>query len=236
MATNWSSGGQWGMQGAQMGSNFGPWGAVIGGAAGFVFGKSAPDNDKIMLDKYNAEVVKFAARDLFDMRRVQNEENKRTSAALAQYQDNRRVQTSSIVASMGAADIVGSSANALKQTLDFQTTEAMNQTLINAATGIENYNTRVDQMTNQRIASLQRYKGKAPMDAGKLVSTGVDLYNQFNQDGSLTRNIQSGSQSIMSSFKNLWSPSTPVAIEQNDPRWINKGSSNVAAFNAAVGS
>lgn len=198
---NWQSGGQWAMQGAQMGSNFGPWGALIGAAAGFVFGKSAPDNEKIMADKYNAEVVKFAARDLFDMRRAQNEENMRTSAAIAQYQDNRKVQTSSITAQMGAADIIGSSANALKQTLDLQTNEAINQTLINAKTGFENYNTRVDQMTNQRIASLQRYKGKAPMDAGKLVSTGVDIYKQFNQDGSLTQ----GATSMMGAFKNVWS-------------------------------
>ena len=124
--TNWSSGGQWAMQGAQMGSNFGPWGAVIGAAAGFVFGKSAPDNEKIMADKYNAEVVKNAARDLFEMRRVQNEENKRTAQALAQYQDNRKVQTASINAQLGASDIIGSSANALKQTLDLQTNEAMN--------------------------------------------------------------------------------------------------------------
>lgn len=208
MATNWQSGGQWAMTGAQMGSNFGPWGALIGAAAGFVFGKSAPDNEKIMADKYNAEVVKFAARDLFDMRRAQNEENKRTSQALAQYQDNRRVQTAAISAQMGAADIIGSSANALKQTLDFQTTEAMNQTVINAMTGFENFNTRVDQMTNQRVASLQRYRGKAPMDAGKLVSTGVDIYKQFNQDGSLSTGIQNSSQSLMGAFKNVWGGSS----------------------------
>ena len=39
--TNWSSGGQWAMQGAQMGSNFGPWGAVIGAAAGLFGGARA---------------------------------------------------------------------------------------------------------------------------------------------------------------------------------------------------
>lgn len=235
MATNWQSGGQYAMQGAQLGGQVGGgYGAVIGAAAGFVFGKSAPDNNKMMLDKYNAEVVKFAARDLFDMRRVQNEENMRTSAALAQYQDNRKVQNATITAQYGAADIIGSSASALKQTLDLQTNEAMNQTIINAFTGIENYNTRVDQMTNQRVASLQRYKGQAPLDAGKLVSTGVDLYKQFNTDGSLTKSIQTGTQSLMGTFRNLWSGNTPVAIETSDPRWVDKSNSNLSIFNSSV--
>lgn len=196
MATNKQQGGAMAMQGAQMGSQFGPWGALIGAGIGWDLGSTAPDNEKIMLDAYNAEVVKNAARDLFEMRRVQNEENKRTAQALAQYQDNRRVQNATITAQYGAADIIGASADALKQTLDLQTNEAMNQTMINAITGMENFNTRIDQMTNQRIASLQRYRGQAPLDAGKLVSTGVDIYNQFNTQG------QGGS--LMDSFKGVW--------------------------------
>lgn len=237
--TNWSSGGQWAMQGAQMGSNFGPWGAVIGAAAGFVFGKSAPDNEKIMADKYNAEVVKNAARDLFEMRRVQNEENKRTAQALAQYQDNRKVQTATINAQLGASDIIGSSANALKQTLDLQTNEAMNQTMINAITGIENYNTRIDQMTNQRVATLQRYRGKAPMDAGKLVSTGVDIYKQFQTEGS--GGMMQGS--LMDSFKGIWGGMGGKTSSQNVSGGglsglfdssKGGGGGNLAMFNASV--
>lgn len=196
MATNKQQGGAMAMQGAQMGSQFGPWGALIGAGIGWDLGSTAPDNEKIMLDKYNAEVVKNAARDLFEMRRVQNEENKRTSQALVQFQDNRKVQTASINAQLGAADIVGASANALKQTLDLQTNEAMNQTMINAITGMENFNTKVDQMTNQRTLSLQRYRGQAPLDAGKLVSTGVDIYSQFNTQGQ--------GASLMDSFKGMW--------------------------------
>lgn len=233
MATNKQQGGAMAMQGAQMGSQFGPWGALIGAGIGWDLGSTAPDNAKIMLDKYNAEVVKNAARDLFEMRRVQNEENKRTSQALAQFQDNRKVQTASINAQLGAADIIGASANALKQTLDLQTNEAMNQTMINAITGMENFNTKVDQMTNQRVVSLQRYRGQAPLDAGKLVSTGVDIYKQFHRDGSMTQ----GANSMMGAFKNVWSggTSTPVAIERNDPRWVNTSNTNLAAFNSAVG-
>lgn len=233
MATNWQSGGQWAMQGAQMGSNFGPWGAVIGAAAGFVFGKSAPDNEKIMMDNYNNEVVKYAARDLFDMRREQNNENMRTAQALASYQSGRRVQTAQMNAQFGAADIIGSSSKALQQTLDLQTNEAMNQTLINAETGIENYNTRVDQMTNQRIASLKRFKGQAPMDAGQLVTQGVNLYKQYKSSGAT-------GNSMLESFQGLWSGqgNTPKAIETYDPRWKNMsagtGGSALNTFNSSV--
>lgn len=230
MATNKQQGGAMAMQGAQMGSQFGPWGALIGAGIGWDLGSTAPDNEKIMLDKYNAEVVKNAARDLFEMRRVQNEENKRTSQALAQFQDNRKVQTASINAQLGAADIIGASANALKQTLDLQTNEAMNQTMINAITGMENFNTKVDQMTNQRVVSLQRYRGQAPLDAGKLVSTGVDIYQQFQSTGK--------GASLMDSFQGFWgggAKSTPVAIERNDPRWVDKSNGNLNMFNSSVG-
>lgn len=237
MATNKQQGGAMAMQGAQMGSQFGPWGALIGAGIGWDLGSTAPDNEKIMLDKYNAEVVKNAARDLFEMRRVQNEENKRTSQALAQYQDNRKVQTASINAQLGAADIIGASANALKQTLDLQTNEAMNQTMINAITGMENFNTRIDQMTNQRIASLQRYRGQAPLDAGKLVSTGVDIYKQFQ-----TGSGGSTQGSLMDSFKGVWGGTGGKTSTQsvsggglNGLFDSSKGSGgNLAMFNASV--
>lgn len=229
-----------GVQGAQMGAQVGgPWGAVIGGIAGFALGSKIPDFAKIAMEKYNAEVVKNAARDLFDMRRVQNQENMRTAQALATYQDNRKVQMASINAQYGAADIIGSSANALKQTLDVQTNEAMNLTMLNAITGIENYNTRVDQMTNQRIASLQRTKGTAPMDAGQLVTQGVGLYKELNSQGSIGGAFKSGGNQIMGAFKNMWSGGGTTSTQG-----VNSGglsglfdsgkSSTLSIFNSSV--
>lgn len=178
---NYESGMQWGMQGAQIGGQYGGWmGAIVGAAAGFVFGKSVPDNERIMLENYNKEVVKHHARDLMDMQREHNNENMRTAQALATYQEQRKVQTATISAMMGAAEVVGSSANAVKQVLDLQTNEAMNQTIVNAIIGFENYNTHLDQMTNKRITSLKRYKDGGGVDYGQLVSQGVATYKQMN--------------------------------------------------------
>ena len=232
MAINWGTGSSMAIQGAKLGSNFGLAGAAAGAAAGFILGSSAKDHEKIMMDKYNAEVVKNAARDLFDMRRVQNEENKRTSMALLQYQDNRTTQNSAIIAQMGAAEATGGSADALRQTLDFMTTEAMNMTMLNAIQGVDNYNTKIDQMTNQRDGQLKRTREGGGVDAGKLLSSGIGLYKQFSGDGSLDKGI-ANTKSLLGNLSSVWQTKTPVAIETSNPAWIDKSAKN--AFNASVG-
>lgn len=228
-----------GIQAATLGAAVGgPMGALIGAGAGILIGRSTSKIATAAMDKYNAEVVKNAARDLFDMRRAQNQENMRTAQALAQYQDSRKVQMSSTTAQYGAADIIGSSAIALKQTLDVQTNEAMNLTMLNAITGIENYNTRIDQLTNQRVAGLQRNTGQS-IDPAQLASLGVDLYKQLNANGTLVQDIKQGSNQVMGAFKNMWSGGGTTSTQG-----VNSGglgglfdsgkSSTLSIFNSSV--
>lgn len=216
---------QMGMQGAMMGAQVGgPWGALIGGGLGFLFGNSMPDNEKIMKQKFNDEVVRNTARSMFEMQREQTQENKRTSAALASYQSNRKVQASTMNANYGAADIIGSSAEALKQTLDWQTNEAMNQTVLNAITGAENFNTRLDQLTNQATNQLQRNReGSATINPAELVQTGMSLYSTFKSGGGL--------QGMVGAAKAY----APTSIKPTPSIWqANTTSSVIDLFNSAV--
>lgn len=179
MATNWSAGLNTGMQGAQMGGSMGGWmGAVIGGIAGFAIGKDAP-MARTMLDKYNNELLKLNAQDLFKLRSEQNFENMRTAKALMDYQDNQRVATSIYNAQYGATEQIGASADALAQVLDFQTSEAKAGVMLNWEIGIDNYNTTVDQMANQRVSALKRFDDKTPIDFAGLTKTGMEMYSMY---------------------------------------------------------
>lgn len=181
MAGNMQAGFSTGMQGAQMGGQVGGmWGAVIGGVGGFALGYNTPDYEKIAREKYNNEVVKNTVTALFDMRRQQNIENIRTSQALAAYRDNQRVTASQYNAQYGAGDIIGSSADALSQTLDYQTDQAIAQTWLNYEVGINNYNTTVEGTVNSAMAGLRRTKGDTKsMDLGALTKTGISMYQQY---------------------------------------------------------
>lgn len=181
MAGNMQAGLSTGVQGAQMGGQVGGlWGAVIGGAAGFALGYGTPDYEKIAREKYNNEVVKNTVTALFDMRRQQNIENIRTSQALAAYRDNQRVAASQYNAQYGAGDIIGSSADALSQTLDYQTDQAIAQTWLNYEVGINNYNTAVEGTVNSAMSGLRRTKGDTKsMDLGALTKTGISMYQQY---------------------------------------------------------
>lgn len=233
MSFNSSQGISTALQGAKFGGSFGgAWGAIGGGLIGLVTGGKAADREAEMTKKYNDQVVKYAAQDLFDMRRQQNVQNIRTAQALASYQDNQRVQTSSVVANMGAADIIGSSAKALVQTMDFQTKAAQAETMLNWQVGLDNYNTTIDQQTNQRSASLKRQQEGADLDVGALISGGVDIYNKFgkgqgaavladvrdawndraNAGSNIIEGLQGAQSSVMSSFKNIWSDSTSKMV------------------------
>lgn len=181
MAGNMQAGFSTGMQGAQMGGQVGGiWGAVIGGVGGFALGYNTPDYEKIAREKYNDEVVKNTATALFDMRRQQNIENMRTAQALAAYRDNQRVTASQYNAQYGANDIIGSSADALSQTLDYQTDQAIAQTWLNYEIGINNYNTAVEGTVNSAMSGLRRTKGDTKsMDLGALTKTGISMYQQY---------------------------------------------------------
>lgn len=221
MSLNFQQGLASGMQGAKLGGKFGGlYGAIGGGILGLVLGGSDNSAEKAA-KQYNDQVVKFAAQDLFDMRRQQNIQNARASQALEQYQTNNKVQGSTINANMGAADIIGSSAQALKQTLAFQTQEAMAQTLANWDVGIANYNTTIDRNTNQRAASLQRSTGQQGADLGSLISAGVDLYNEYGAEvkSRLQRTehtthtiYQFPPVSLMGSMREVWEGGTGVGL------------------------
>lgn len=207
-----------GMQGAQLGGKLGGgWGAAIGGVLGLVSGNAAAKRAEKARDKYNDQVVKLAAQDLFDMRRVQNVQNVRTAQALSTYQTNKKTQTSTVVANLGAADIIGSSAQALKQTLDYQTNEAMAETMNNWETGVENYNININQQTAQRDASLQKNAAEGTqVDAGALLSAGVDLYGTVKGGGLLTgddlnvakNKAKHAGYSLLGQLSTVWSENT----------------------------
>lgn len=156
---NIASGLNSGIQGAKLGSNFGPWGTLIGGIGGALFGLGASDPNKALLEsqkKYNAEVVRNTAQSLFDREREQQVSRMRTARALQSYQAQGKTQISTVRANYGAADLVGASAQALAQTLDFQTKQAEAATLFNYGVDFANYNTAIDQITKQGVNSVQQ--------------------------------------------------------------------------------
>ena len=202
------------MQGAQLGGTLGgAYGAVAGGLIGLIAGGKAQKAQEASLRKYNDQVVKMANQDLFDLRRQQNVENIRTAQALSTYQANSKVQRSAVTASLGAADIIGSSAQALKQVMDFQTKEAQAETMLNWETGLENYNTTIDRAQNARSASLQRnIEGRGQEDLGSLISGAVGVYKAAKGGGALTKEdftkagdyVRAKSTSLMGQLSSLW--------------------------------
>lgn len=213
------------MQGAQLGGKLGGgWGAAAGGILGLLAGGKAQKAQDASVRKYNDQVVKMANQDLFDLRRQQNVENIRTAQALSTYQANSKVQRSAITASLGAADIIGSSAQALKQVMDFQTKEAQAETMLNWETGIENYNTTIDRAQNARSASLTRsVEGRGQEDLGALVSGAMGVYGSIKGGGALTGDdfnkakniVKHEGYSLMGQLSSLW----------NDVQPSSKGSS-----------
>ena len=207
------------MQGAQLGGKLGGgWGAAAGGIIGLIAGGKAQKAQDASVRKYNDQVVKMANQDLFDLRKQQNVENIRTAQALSTYHANSKVQRSAVTASLGAADIIGSSAQALKQVMDFQTKEAQAETMLNWETGIENYNTTIDRAQNARSASLKRnVEGRGQEDLGALVSGAVGVYNASKGGGALTGDdfnkakniVKHEGYSLMGQLSSLWNDVQP---------------------------
>lgn len=229
------------MQGAQIGGKFGgAWGAAGGAVLGLIAGGKAEKRQNKATEAYNNQVARYAAQDLFDLRRQQNVENIRTAQALATYQDNKKVQNSAVTASMGAADIIGSSADALKQVMAFQTQEAQAETMLNWETGIENYNTTINRAENQRNQQFKRQNAAGQEDIGALVSGAVGLYKDYRHGGAgmvedakfLWDNkgalgnaakdaVQQGATTLMGKLGSVWAPTGATATINSDVQPMN---------------
>lgn len=192
-----------GIQGAQLGGRFGPMGSAIGGALGLAIGLFSSDPSKPLLEaqkKYNNEVVRNTVQSLFEREREQQVSRMRTARALQSYQAQGKTQISQVRANYGAADLVGASAQALAQTLDFQTKQAEAATMFNYGVDFDNYLTSINQIRQQGVNSLQ-HSINAPqqkgINLGDLYSAGKDVYagvQQMNQRGGFSAGLQLGTQ------------------------------------------
>lgn len=184
---NITGGLQGAQQGAQLGSMFGPWGTVIGAGVGLLGGLFSADKEKAALEaqrKFNAEVVKNTVTDLFDQERGQQVERMRTARALQSYQAQGKTQISTVRAGYGAADLIGASAQALSQAIDYQTNQALEATRFNYAVGFENYLTGINQTTNKGVNSLQRdiqLPEQKPMDIKGMFNAGKSVFGAGKQ-------------------------------------------------------
>ena len=189
------------MQGAQMGGQVGgAWGSVIGGVLGGVLGYNTADPTKAALEaqrKYNDAVVKNTITDLFDMERAQQVERMRTARALQSYQAQGKTQISTVRAGYGAADLIGASAQALAQAIDYQTTQALEVTRFNYAVGFDNYLTGIEQTTNKGVNALQQSVNSGqqqPMDIYSMFKVGESMYDGYKQMGSSNAGFSAGLQ------------------------------------------
>lgn len=188
--------------GAMMGANFGPWGAAIGGAVGLFtgLGKSDPNEAALKAQKkYNDEVIKYAATDLFDQQRSQQVQRMQTARALQAYQAQGKTSISQVRAGMGAADLIGGSAVALAQAIDSQTTQALAGVELNSQVLYDNYLTGINQTTNKGVNSLQKNiqtQQQQGLDIGSLYQAGKGMYDSYgamNQQGGFNAGLQLGS-------------------------------------------
>lgn len=189
------------MQGASMGGQFGgAWGAVIGGVLGGVLGYNTANPTKAALkaqEKYNSEVVRHTVQSLFDRERAQQVERMRTARALQSYQAQGKTQISTVRAGYGAADLIGASAQALAQAIDYQTTQALEATRFNYAVSFDSYMTDIEATSQQGVNSLQRTIDAAPqqpMDIYGMFKAGKSMYEGFKQMGSGSSGFSAGLQ------------------------------------------
>ena len=206
-----------GIQGAQLGSRFGPMGAAIGGALGLTVGLFSSDPNKPLLkaqEKYNSEVVRHTVQSLFDREREQQVSRMRTARALQSYQAQGKTQISTVRANYGAADLVGASAQALTQTLDYQTKQAEAATMFNYGVDFDNYLTSINQLSQQGVNSLQRSINavqQQPLNIGELYQAGKSAYEgfqQMTQRGGFSAGLQLGTQpQVQSQTSNYSLPS-----------------------------
>lgn len=197
---NFNAGGSTAMNGIAVGSMFGAKGAAIGAGIGLVAGLFSADRSKAALkaqQKYNDEVVKNTITDLFDRERAQQVERMRTARALQSYQAQGKTQISTVRAGYGAADLIGASAQALAQAIDYQTTQALEATRFNYAVGFDNYLTNINQITNKGVNAVQQGVDSGqqqPLDIYSMFKAGKELYGGLKQMGGGTGGFNAGLQ------------------------------------------
>ena len=196
-----AAGGQGFVKGMQAGSAFGPYGAAIGGAIGLAVGLFGGDPNKAAKEaqtKFNNEVIKNTAVTLFDAQRAQQVNRMQTARALQSYQAQGKTQISQVRAGIGAADLIGSTAQALAQSIDFQTQQAQESVRLSDQISYENYLSSIDATTNRGVNSLQRSFQAAPqqaLDIGAMYQAGkgmYDMYKQGSQQGGFNSGLQFG--------------------------------------------
>ena len=206
-----AAGGQGFVKGMQAGSAFGPYGAAIGGAIGLAVGLFGGDPNKAAKEaqtKFNNEVIKNTAVTLFDAQRAQQVNRMQTARALQAYQAQGKTQVSQVRAGIGAADLIGSTAQALAQSIDFQTQQAQESVRLSDQISYENYLSSIDATTNRGVNSLQRSFQAAPqqaLDIGAMYQAGkgmYDMYKQSSQQGGFNAGLQFGSGTPQSASMN----------------------------------
>ena len=206
-----AAGGQGFVKGMQAGSAFGPYGAAIGGAIGLAAGLFGGDPNKSAKEaqtKFNNEVIKNTAVTLFDAQRAQQVNRMQTARALQSYQAQGKTQVSQVRAGIGAADLIGGTAQALAQSIDFQTQQAQESVRLSDQISYENYLSSIDATTNRGVNSLQRSFQAAPqqaLDIGAMYQAGkgmYDMYKQSSQQGGFNAGLQFGSGTPQSASMN----------------------------------
>lgn len=175
-----------GMQaGMAAGGAFGGTGAAIGAIGGLLIGAFGGDptrHARRAMEAYNAQVVKNTAMDLFDKERAQQVERMRTAKALQSYQAQGKTQISSVRAGYGAADLIGGSAIALANAIDYQTEQAKAATMFNYEISFDNYLMSLEQSVSRGANALQQTIDSAPrqaMDIGQLFQAGKSAYDAY---------------------------------------------------------
>jgi len=202
---NINAGGSTALNGMAIGSLFGAQGAAIGAGVGLLAGLFSADKSKAALkaqQRYNDAVVKNTITDLFDRERAQQVERMRTARALQSYQAQGKTQISTVRAGYGAADLIGASAQALAQSIDYQTTQALEATRFNYAVGFDNYLTNINQITNKGVNTVQQgidTGQQQPLDIYSMFKAGKELYGGLKQMGSSGKSSSAGSSAGSSS-------------------------------------
>lgn len=197
---NFNAGASTAMNGMSVGSLFGPKGAAIGAGVGLIAGLFSADRSKAALkaqQQYNDAVVKNTITDLFDTERAQQVERMRTARALQSYQAQGKTQISTVRAGYGAADLIGASAQALAQAIDYQTTQALEATRFNYAVGFDNYLTNINQITNKGVNAVQQGVDtgqQQPLNIYSMFKAGKELYSGLKGgSGGFSAGLQFGS-------------------------------------------
>lgn len=176
---------QMALQAAQLSADFGkalgdPSVAALFGPISY-FASRQTKRELDRLDDFNRQVNQHTARALFDLERQRVSERMRTTSAMLGYNAQRSTTLSTLRSQYAAADVIGSSSNALKQAYAFQLDQAIAQENFNFEVGIDNYNTSVMQTVNQGLQQLRYSLGTqqptmTPQAIAGVVKAGSSLF------------------------------------------------------------